>query len=222
MLSERDLPPDEQVFGFLAGHVDGGLHDAQAKAVRFVVLGEDRVSGLSDRLLASDDSIVEASQKLARHLQQVTKDDKRISDGALAVLLCAATRSEETLSFVALLKLYPSNAFRPVEERDTDGKVLVRLELESDILPSQRERLQKGAFVEAPTPMQECRVLALDRQTAAEPAQFFISKYLGAEYVLDAQTRTERLHRSLLTARNAVAPELSAGQLVALERVIAG
>lgn len=197
------------------------LHDAQAKAVRFVVMGPDRVSGLCDRLLASEKDFVEASQGLAKQLHKVTQTDKRISDGALTVLICSATKPKD-LQFVVLLKLDPSKGYRPVESKDAKGKTLVKLELEKDILPSERERLQKAAFVKAAAPKQEYRVLALDRQKVAEPAQFFIGKYLGAEFVLDAEERTERLHRSLVAARNEAAPKLSSSQLVALDKVIEG
>lgn len=221
VLSEVVLPDDPEVFGFLGTHVQGGLHDPQAKAVRFVVLGSERASGLCDRMLDSDEDFIAASQGLAKLLHQVTQSDKRISDGALIVMMCRAAKPVD-LRFVALLKLDPSKAYRPVESKDSSGKTVVRLELEKDILPSERERLQKAAFIRKAAPKQEYRVLALDRQTVAEPAQFFISKYLGAEYVLDTEERTERLHRSLVSARNDAAPQLNSSQLVALDKVIEG
>lgn len=221
VLSERALPTNPDVFDFLGAHVQAGLHDSQAKAVQFVVVGPDRVAGLCDRLLASPDDFVEASQELARQLNQVTEGDKRISDGALATLICDAPEPHQT-RFVALLKLDPAKGYRPVEATDQEGKRFIQLELAKDILPSERERLQKAAFVRSEMPDQEFRVLALDRQTAAEPAQFFVGKFLGAEFVLDPIERTTRLHRSLISARNQVSPRLSSGEMVALDKFIEG
>ena len=221
VLSERALPLDADVFSFLGAHVQAGLHDPQGKAVRFVVHGADRTADLCDQLLASPDEFVRASQGLARRLNEVSQGDKRISDGALAVLICDATEPHDK-QFVALLKLDPANGYRPVEVTDQEGKAFIQLELAKDILPSERERLQKAAFVQSETPDQEFRILALDRQTAPEPAQFFVGKFLGAEFVLDAEARTERLYRSLIAARNEVGPGLKSGQLIALEKVIEG
>lgn len=221
VLSEAELPQDQEVFDFLAAHAEGGLRDSQAKAVEFLVKGEDRVQGLCDQILQDDKALITASQSLARLLYGVTEKDKRISDGALAVLICQAA-SPTNVRFLSLLKLDPAKGYKPIEESDSNGKTIVKLEKEDDILPSQRERLQKAAFIRRRAPKLEYRALAVDRQTTAEPAQFFVSNFLGAEYVFDTAERTERLYRSLRGARNDVEGKLPATQLVALDKVIEG
>lgn len=221
IMSNAALQPETDVFEFLRSHAEGGLTDSQAKAVEFVVKGADRAQGLCDRILGSEDDLVDASQELAKLLYKVTEGDKRISDGALVTLICEAATPKKT-RLLSLLKLDPAKGYRPVETKGSDGETIVNLEIETDILPSERERLQKAASIRKHAPNIEFRVLALDRQTAAEPAQFFVSKFLGAEYVFDAEARTTRLLRTLRNARNAAEDRLTSSQLVALDKVIDG
>jgi hypothetical protein len=226
LLSEAEPPLASGVADFLAGHVDQGLRDPQAKAANFVVHGKDRVSGLCGRLLAPRARLVEISRQLATRLYDVMEGDGRISDGTLAVLLSDATDGDGNRQrFVALLKLDPSDGFRTVEDTDADGRHVLRIELESEILPTVRERVQKCAFVHIANPSAEYEMLLVDRQRGRQReldvvSRFFVSDFLGAEFVLDPAERTKRLYRSLREARNDVADELDAGELTALEQVI--
>lgn len=221
VLSAAELQRDPPVETYLSRHVQRGLSDAQARAANFVVLGADRASGICDRLLGSRPRFVELSQQLAQRLYNVTEGDDRISDATLAVLLCeGATEHDGNQSFLALLKLDPSDAFRPVERRSR-GQVTVQLALEENVL-ARNERVQKAAFVRPDDPSEEFRILLVDRQTEEPAARFFTVDFLGAELVLGPQERTRRLHRSLRQARNEVAPELNAKDLAALDQVIAG
>ncbi len=223
VLSEGELPLVGGVADFLAGHVDQGLRDSQAKAANFAVRGEDRAFGLCDRLLAPQTQILEISQQLATQLYEVMQGDDRVSDGTLAVLLCDATDADGAQQrFVALVKLDPSDAYRTVEDTDAVGRHVLRLEVESDILPTVRERVQKCAFIRAADPALEYQMLLVDRQRGPGVARFFVTDFLGAELVLDSAERTTRLYRSLRQARNEVADKLNTGELAALDQVVAG
>lgn len=221
-LSDALLPAAPDVFRFLANHVEAGLSDPSAVAAQFVVAGDERTPALVDGILADPESLVRASQALARHLNTVVGADGRISDGALVVALCEGLDGGSSVQFVSILKLDPGSAYRPVRARQPDGSTLISLERQHGILPTNRERLQKAAFIRADEAGEEYRLLALDRQTATEPAQFFVARFLGAEDVLDPTQRTLRLYRSLLEARNEVAPQLTAAQLAAFERIVDG
>jgi hypothetical protein len=224
VLSEGELPLGGGVADFLAGHVDQGLRDPQASAANFAVHDEDRAFGLCDRLLAPEPPIIEISQRLATQLYGIMQRDERVSDGTFAVLLCDAVEAGGTQQrFVALVKLDPSEAYRTVEGMDPAGRQILRLEVESDILPTVRERLQKCAFVCPADPALEYRMLVVDRQRGpGVVSRFFIADFLGAESFLDPAERTARLYRSLRQARNEVADELDAGELVALDDIIGG
>lgn len=224
-ISEVETPLDGGVAEFLAAHVDGGLHDAQAKAAKFAVRGADRTSGVCGKLVGSRPKLAELSAQLARHLYSIAEHDERVSDATLAVLLCRANvDSEATQRFLALLKLDPSDGFHPVGDTDPEtGKPRVRFGLDHNIFPTSGERLQKCAFLTAVDPEAEYELLVVDRQRRGDVvSKFWMTDFLGAELVLDSAERTTRLYRELRNARNEVAPELDAQQLAALEQVIDG
>lgn len=221
VLSDSELGRQAAVLDYLAGHVRRALDDPQAGAADFVTVGPDQASGLCDRLLGARPHFVDLSRRLASRLYDVTEGDDRISDAALIILLCEGRLPDgPMMQFVGILKLDPGDAFRPVE-RKSRGKVAIELEMEEDILP-RNERVQKAAFVRPKEPSVEYRILLVDRQTEKPAARFFRADFLGADFILDAKARTERLHRSLQRARNIVAPELPAKELAALDQVLAG
>jgi 37-kD nucleoid-associated bacterial protein len=223
VLSAAELPLEETVTGILERHITRGLADSQARAANFIAVKSDRVSGVCGQLLGDAPELVKLSQKVARRLYEVTIKDERISDAALAVLLCEAKGDQGAAErFLTLLKLDPSDALRPVEEKDTKGRQIIRLAIATDILPTKGERVQKAAFIRDEEPAAEYRILLVDRQTEQPAARFFTTDFLEAEFALDSVERTNRLHRSLQRARNDVAPELKAQDLAALDQVIAG
>jgi 37-kD nucleoid-associated bacterial protein len=224
-LSEVELPLGGGVGEILAAHVDGGLHDSQAKAARFGVRDDASACGACTRLLASHPRLLVLSQQLARTLYAIAEKDERVSDGTLAVLLCQADGAGgTTVRFPAVLKLDPSATLHTVTDEDpATGKPRVRYEVDPDSLPSRNEKIQKCAFVRAVDPAAEYEMLVVDRQRRAEiVGTFWVRDFLGAELVLDAPERTRRLYRALRSARNEVEQELDATQLAALDQVIGG
>lgn len=220
-LSDDRLPTDEPILDYLTRHVTAGLRDTQASAAIFEVRTSGSPSELCETILASADQLTAASRKLATRLYEIAKKDKRVSDGALVALICNGVQQNAELRFLALLKLDPAAGFRPVTE-ERAGRKVVRLEREEDMLPSARERLQKAAFVRGAVDEDDYQILAVDRQTATEPARFFVSDFLGAAYFLDDVQRTTRLYRTLKNAQNDVAPDLTAKQLLDVAAVFDG
>lgn len=224
-LSEAELPFDHGVGDILAAHVDGGLHDAQAKAAVFADRRDDRVCGVARKLLGAKPRLINLSQGLAKSLYEIGENDERVSDGTLAVLLCQALdESGANVRFLALLKLDPSATLHTVTDTDpTTHRTRVRFEVDPTTLPSKSERIQKCAFVSQVDPTAEYELLVVDRQRRAETvSKFWVGEFLGADLVLDATERTKRLYRGLRSARNAVEQELDSGQLAALDQVIDG
>ena len=224
-LSEAELPLDGGVGDILAAHVDGGLHDAQAKAARFVIRGDDRACGVFTRLLDAQAGLVELSQLLARSLYAIAENDARISDGTLAVLLCRAVDGDgAAVSFPAVLKLDPSATLHTVRDIEPGtGRPRVRFTVDQTTLPSKNEKIQKCVFVQTVDPTLEYEMLVVDRQRRQETiSRFWVSDFLGAEHALDAPERTKRLYRALRSARNEVEQDLDANQLAALDQVING
>lgn len=224
-LSEVELPLDPGVVDILAAHVDGGLHDAQARAAVFAVRREDRACGVFTKLLGARPRLIELSQLLARRLYTIAEGDERVSDGTLAVVVCRAVDADgTTVQFPAVLKLDPSTTLRTVMDADpVTHKQRVRFEVDSTTLPSKREKIQKCAFARTVDPAAEYELLVVDRQSGpGVVSRFWITDFLGAELVFDAPERTKRLYRALWSARNAVEQDLDAAQLAALDLVIDG
>ncbi len=224
-LSHAELPLGGGVGEILAAHVDGGLHDSQAKAGSFVDRRADRPCAAFMRLLGPRPRLVEISQQLAQTLYAIAEEDQRVTDGTVAVLLCKARDADGAeFRFPAVLKLDPSATLHTVVDTDPDtGEPRVRYELDPTSLPSKNEKIQKCVFVRAVDETAEYEMLVVDRQRRAETvSKFWVSDFLGADLVLDASERTRKLYRSLRTGRNQVAPELDADELAALDQVIAG
>jgi hypothetical protein len=225
VLSEAELPLDGGVGDMLAAHVDGGLHDAQAKAAVFADRRPDQTSNVCARLLSARPRLVELSQQLASALYAITESDDRVSDGTLAVLLCQATGSDGArVRFLALLKLDPSAKLRTVTDNDpVTGKRWVRYEIDTATLPSKNEKIQKCVFVRVVDSEAKYEMLLVDRQRRTDVvSKFWASDFLGAKLVLDASERTKQLYRGLRAGRNDVEQDLDATELAALDQVIDG
>lgn len=217
-LTETPLDLDNGVGKFLAEHVVGALADERAKSAKFIVMGDDRASGLCRRILASGTQFVEHSGLLAGLLYAASEGDDRVSDGSLVVLRCRSAEER----FIAMLKLDPSNQYRTVEDEDAQGRPRNRMELETGILPSARERLLKTALVRS-VGADDYDMLLLDRQRAGEVvSRFFIQDFLGAEPALDARTRTTTLYKALTNVKNEVAAQLEPVERERLEVYIKG
>ena len=125
--------------------------------------------------------------------------------------LYSAENYPEVPCYLTLLKLDPSDVFRPKTQSDAQGKLYVGFEVTSDAMPTTRERLQKCVFIQPLDPRSEYDMMLLDRQSQEREtvAQFFSEKFLGAKLALDNQIRTERLYRSLIASQNQLRPHLS-------------
>lgn len=217
-LTEAELDLGDGVSEFLTAHVERGLADPQASAASFIVAGADRASGIAERILGPGREFVAHTADLARLLYAASENDERVKDGTLAVLRCNVAEGP----FLSILKLDPSSAYRPVEKTDAQGKKVVGLVLEPEILPGVRERLQKAAFIRT-TEGDGYHMLLVDRQRPGETiSRFFVQDFLGAESVYDAASRTRELYKSLTNAKNDVAPGLEADELARLEQYLDG
>lgn len=224
-LSEAELPLGGGVGDILAGHIENGLHDAQAKAAVFADRRDDRACGTFTKLLGPRPRLVDLSKHLAQALYVIADNDERVSDGTLALLLCKGVNDAgEIARFPALLKLDPSATLHTVIDTDPDsGKPRVRYEVDPTTLPSRNEKIQKCVFVRAVDETAEYEMLVVDRQRRAETvSKFWVADFLGADLVLDPPERTKRLYRALKAARNAVEQDLDSTQLAALDQVIDG
>jgi hypothetical protein len=227
-MSGRELPlaDSPKLAEFLAGHIQNGLKDSQTRAAKWPpqVASAD-VPATCQALLDGTLDLIRASQRLATALHAAIGDDQRIARGALAVALYRdATASElDAEHYVALVKLDPSDVFRPEWHTDENGMSYLSVSELPDALPTLRERLQKCAFVRAMRPGDDYRLLVLDRQVADVSARFFMEGFLGAEVAFDDKALTEGLYRAIIDARGKLQESgLPLDRLVALDAATQG
>src|SRR6266700_289959 len=151
-MSGRELPlsASPKLGEFLAGHIRNGLKDSQTRAAKWPPqVASAEVPATCQALLDGSLDLITASQRLATALQAAIGDDQRIARGALAVALYrdAAAGELEAEHYVALVKLDPSDVFRPEWHTDENGMRYLSVSELPDALPTLRERLQKCAFV---------------------------------------------------------------------------
>lgn len=224
--SNAEIELLDGVRDFLTAHVTQGLVDPKALAANFRVTGPERTEGICRKIIDSGSEFVARSSALAKRLYDASTtpegSDTRVSDGTLVVARCSATdASDQAVSFVGLLKLDPDDAFRAEEGTDPEGRPVVKLVTQSNILPTPRERLQKAAFVRAAGAQFDA--LVVDRQRRGEVVSlFFLDGFLGLEHVYDARERTNMLYRSLIRTFDAVKDQLSRTQYGRLDQFIQG
>ena len=226
-MSGRELPlgASPKLAEFLAGHIRNGLRDSQTRAAKWLPpAASTGVPATCQALLDGTLDLIAASQLLATALHAAIGDDQRVARGALTV----ATYHDATVSdlkaehYVALVKLDPSDVFRPEWRTDENGTSYLSVSELPDALPTLRERLQKCAFVRTMRPGDDYHLLVLDRQVPDVSARFFMEGFLGAEVAFDDKALTEGLYRAVVTARRRLQATLPVARLVALDDAIQG
>jgi hypothetical protein len=209
VLSERSLPQqtDPRIFDYFRLHVENSLGDPQIQVARFRDPAAPVASSCRD-LLAGKTGLVKLSQALAQRLFAIVSVNRSISRGDLAVCLY----EEETGGgqHVALLKVDPVEAFRHQTLKDNQGRFYVSLELETELMPTTREELQKCAFVPPPALRpEEADLRLLDRQRTADRdvAAFWVGDFLDAELVADARRSTLDLVKAVVAIENSLRPQ---------------
>jgi hypothetical protein len=226
---ELSVEGNEEIQSFIASHVENGLHDREARTARFLQSeSPNSVEGTCREFFSKNLDFLEASSTLATQLNDVVTTDRRISPGALVVSTFRAKDSGTEGDLLALLKIDPGEGFQPKTE-ESDGRRLVTFQRIKNIVPSARERLQKGAFIRplAPRPPDH-DFLVLDRQKRGSkaPAQFFLDQFLRGELAADSHDNTEQFYRGawhgIVDVRDDLSPEQVEDLHRALETAIRG
>ncbi len=227
-LSQLPIPPDsdERIFNYFKAHIENSLRDPQARTARFTDFQNPRAvvcRGLQDGSI----ELVEGSQRLAKDLHAILRRDERLATGDLALCRFRGKEGDEEKRYLALMKLDPATAFRQKRRRGPQGEPYITFEIEKEIMPTERERLQKCAFVRNLDPRPEdYDMLLLDLQirTPDGPvvAKFFKKNFLQAELALNDEEATKLIYRKLGVARKVLKPRLDADRYEHLERTFNG
>ena len=218
VLSERTLPlaVNPRLAEYFAAHIQNSLKDPEAKAAQFQGIATQDTAGICQAMLSGELDLLDGSQQLAQRLYDIIAEDRRISSGALAVGFYRAENKPEVPRYLALLKIDPSEAFRHRTVHDPQGFRYINFEIQTDVMPTTRERLQKCAFIQPLDPRPEYDLILLDRQVRPPVpipvAKYFAEEFLDAQLALDSRQRTDRLYRSLVSAHNQLRSELAPDQ----------
>ena len=198
-LSEGESPLSAEVADFLKNHIALNREHDLARSATFLdeANGDPTLRSICDDLLKPHARFVLQSQKIAEHLFESMKGDKRIHPGDLIVCTFSENGGDKWL---ALLKMDPQDSFIS-EEQQIDGRRCRVLKKVPDVLPS--GELQKCAFILPPS-LRAARnrdLVVLDLQTARygnwqQVASFFSQKFL--------QCRVGLNRREMSTAFNLI------------------
>jgi hypothetical protein len=207
VLSDVEIPvaTGDAIQRYFSKHIERSLGDASVHAARFVDPNPARDA--CHRALTASDEFVDASRTLAQLLFTATAGDQRIAAGDLAV--CAFSAGNRPgRSFLALLKVDPSEVFTHQVTTDEHGRRLVSFEVLGSAMPTPTDRLHKCAFIELPRQGQDYDLILLDRQTreaVARPiANFFARRFLNCELAYDDARRTHLFYKASMTAVNSL------------------
>lgn len=223
VLSECIIPLDgnQRLFDYFIGHIENSLKDSTTKAASFVAIDDKIVSGICKALLQDRLDLVEGSRKLAQQLYDIIAKDKRINSCDLAVCFYRAKKQNRVSRYLALLNIEPSEVFHHTQVRDPQGRLYVNFEIETEVMPTTGEKLQKCAFIQQLEPRPDYDMMLLDRQKQGKDvAKFFIKDFMGATMALDARQRTDKLYNGLISARNQIRSELQPHENESLDQAI--
>lgn len=190
--AEVALRTKESFRVFLEKHIRNSHEDDDARTARFQsnsgVVAKGAKLVLDDG--AAETALLDASATMATSLHQTIEAQRTASEGTI---VCATYKAEKDAqaTCLALLKLNTGGAFRPRKVNESNG-VVVEMEELKDVLPSERERLQKAALIRrSPRPSFDLLVVDRQKRGGAEPADYFMA-FLGAVFALDPSDATKR------------------------------
>lgn len=209
--SECSIPlkGNQRLVDYFIGHIQNSLKNKSIKAARFDAMDDKIVSGICKDLLQNPLDLVDGSRNLAQKLYDIIAKDKRINPCDLAVCFYLAEKNNVVSRYLALLNIEPSEVFRHKKSHDSQGNLYVNFEIETDVMPTTGEKLQKCAFIQQLDPRPDYDMMLLDRQKhGKEVAKFFIKDFMRATPAFDARQRTEYLYNGLISAHNQIRSEL--------------
>jgi len=151
---------------------------------------------------------VDGSRQLARRLHDILRGDGRISPGDLVVGLYHTGVGEAAFPCLVLIKMNPGEVFRQDYVQGEDGRHRMKITLLDQVLPTERERLQKCACIRHTG--QEYDMILLDRQIRSQAvARFFTEDFLKARLALDDGQRTIRFYDCVTGCHDAIRERLT-------------
>jgi hypothetical protein len=200
---ELNLPANPRVHEYFNAQVQNAIVDNASGAAIFAVSGSQDAKAAAARILANQANFITASQDLATLLHRAMRSHPRITPGSLAV--CVYTSGNDPARSLALIKLDPASAL--VQAIVTaKGKRLVSFDIQENVMPTARERLQKAALI-VPPGKQRYELLLLDRQTPEVAAAWWAETFLNTAPVFDGKSGATGLKDGVVSAHRKLLKE---------------
>jgi len=191
---DLDLTENERLRDYFASQVGNALSDQSTGSARFADEGDRSAAEACFRILSDGKRFIDSSQELARLLMKAMGTDQRIMRGDLAVCLYTASNYQAT-TFLALIKIDPGDAL--VQKVGTkNGKRVITFDVQTNVLPTAKERLQKAALVPPAGMYTDFDLLLLDAQVPGVAA-FFAKTFLNTVAARDASATTPIFARTM-------------------------
>jgi hypothetical protein len=221
-LSQTQLPLDEnaQHREYLGKLVVKALDDERAKKVKFSPKGESIVKDLGDAILSDSKVFIDASVGIAKYLGAVMrKSPGNIRGGNLIVCTYTdsgiASKLKTPPTCLALIKIYPSQAYRVVT-RKRDGLRYLSFDPVTDLMPTDEMNLQKAAMILPAAWRKEYHLHLLDRQTEKVAADYFAKGFLNVEGLGNERQITSKFYRAVNAVYESLFLKATADQPVRL------
>lgn len=180
---DLDLGGNPELRDYFTAQVQHALDDDDVAAARFATSGSQDARNASERILANQSAFITVSQELARLMLLAMKTHPRISPGSLAV--CVYNEDGQDARHVALMKLDPSSAL-VLREGKRNGKKLYTFDIQQNVMPTLREKLQKAALL-PPAGSEKYDLLLLDRQTRQVTTAWWAETFLNVTLIIDGK-----------------------------------
>jgi hypothetical protein len=199
LLSDLQSPLSPEVRSFLRQHINNNRIHRYTRSAVFENASDGQTSfkDVCVELLTISDQFVHKSQYIANHLFSVMQRNRNISPGDLVICTFSEdTDNDPSSSWLALLKLDPTDGFIGERKTDPDGGTYIELQRVPEILPT--GELQKCAFIVPPDLREQTGydLQVLDQQAVKYGrnrlvASFFIKNFLQCRVNLNQSDQTK-------------------------------
>lgn len=192
VLNEYPLSLTEEVYEFIFKHVQRCLKDEELK---YAVFNQERniVKEVTKEFLSGENDILSVSKELATQMFILMRSKGNIPSCDLLTV----SFTTEYGAFLGIFKMdYIKNYMHNVGV--VDGKIEIHITPQFTGLPSSSARIQKCAFIKAPSTSNKYDLLVIDKQGKKNKdegdygSNYFIDNYLGCRVIENERDQTKQ------------------------------
>lgn len=192
VLNEYPLQLTEEVYDFVFKHVQRCLKDEELK---YAVFNGERniVKEVSMEYLRRENTILEVSKELARQLFIIMRSKGNIPSCDLLTVSFGTEHGE----FLGIFKMdYIKNYMHKIDFNE--GKIDINIVPQFTGLPTTSARIQKCAFIKAPSEDSKYDLLVIDKQNKKNKeegeygANYFMDNFLGCSLINNPRDQTKQ------------------------------